>query len=183
MQGARLNLGQQRANEMLQVQAVIRLASIQWAKGELSRAHELLRSLDAKIQNPTLLRDLQNMKALFSIRANDIASLKWWIKIVSTESRNALRLQEERERFTFARLQIAEGKTNEALDVLGNWQLDFAENGRVRSQIESLCLEALAYPFNSSKASERLIEALTLGQAMGFRRIFIDEGMPMAARI
>ncbi|MGA7607214.1 MAG: LuxR C-terminal-related transcriptional regulator [Anaerolineales bacterium] len=181
--GRALNLGRQRANEMLQVQAVIRLAYVHAAKGERSRAHELLKSLDAKIQNPTLLRDLQDMKALFSIRAHDIASLEWWIKIVATESRNALHLQKEREVFTLARLQITEGKTEKGLEILSTWQKDSAENGRVRSRVEALCIETLAYPLNSSEANERLIEALTIGHALGFCRIFLDEGMPMAARI
>src|SRR4030095_15876428 len=59
--------------------------------------------------------------------------------------------------------------------------VDTAENGRVRSHVEALCLEALAHHSNSSKAAEPLVEALTLGQAKGFRRIFLDEGTRMAA--
>jgi LuxR family transcriptional regulator, maltose regulon positive regulatory protein len=178
-----LDLGKQRANEMLQVQATIRLAYIESAKNELSRGHELLKSLEAKIQNPTLLCDVQNMQALLSIRANDASSLEWWIKIISAENHDALRLQKERETFILARLRIAEGKSDEALETLNGWWADAAANGRVRSQLESLCLEALAHPLNSSKANEKLIEALTLGQALGFRRMFLDEGAPMAARI
>ncbi len=123
------------------------------------------------------------MKALFSIRANDISSLEWWIKIVATESRNALHLQKEREAFTLARLQIAEGKTKKHLkySAPGKWtplKMDACE-----VKWRPCASRALAYPLNSSEANERLIEALTLGHTLGFRRIFLDEGMPMAARL
>ena len=178
-----LDLGQQRANEMLQVRATIQIAYLYSAKGDSSRARELLKSLEAKIKIPVLLRDLQNAQALLSIRANEISSLEWWVRIVSVENQNILHLQKESEAFTLARLQIAEGRAGEMLDALNKWEKDAAEKGRVRSQIEALCLEALAYPLNSSKAVKPLIEALALGQTKGYRRIFLDEGNRMAALI
>jgi LuxR family maltose regulon positive regulatory protein len=174
------DLGQQRANEMLYVQAAIRLAHIHSAKGDSARARELLKSLEAKIQNPSLLHDIQNTQALLSIRAGEISLLDWWVKITSAENENVLPLQKERGAFTLARLRIAEGKTNEALSLLQRARKDAVENGRVRSQAEALCLEALA---DSSKAAKPLIEALSIGQARGFRRLFLDEGTRMAALI
>jgi LuxR family maltose regulon positive regulatory protein len=177
-----LDLAQQRANEMLQVQATIRLSHIQAAKGELLQARERLKSLEAKIQNPALLREVQSAQALLSIRANDI-SLEWWLKIVSAEVPSILHLQKEREAFTLARLRVAEGKAGEAIDLLKSWQEDAAQNGRVRSQVEALCLEALAYhaDANRSAASQSLRDALAIAQAKGFRRTFLDEGPRMAA--
>jgi LuxR family maltose regulon positive regulatory protein len=135
------------------------------------------------IQSPALLREIQHAQALFSLRANDASSLEWWVKIVFSADQNTLHIQREREAFTLARLRIAEGKTNEALDGLKPWQEDAARNGRVRSQVEALCLEALAYQAdaNVSSAAQSLHEALTIGQAKGFRRIFLDEGPRMAA--
>ncbi len=178
-----LDLGQQRANETLQVRATIQLAYLYSVKDDSLRAHELLKSLEAKIKIPVLLRDIQNAQALLSIRANEISSLEWWVKIISVENQNALHLQRESEAFTLARLQIAEGRTSEVFDALNKWGKDAAENGRVRSQIEALCLAALAHPSSSSKAAKSLIEALTLGQVKGYRRIFLDEGSRMAELI
>jgi LuxR family maltose regulon positive regulatory protein len=177
-----LNLAQQRANEILEVQATIRLANISFAKGDSNRAHELLKSLEAKIQNPALLREIQTAQALFSIRTSDISSLDWWVKIATPEDQNVLPLQRERETFILARLRIAEGKTDEALDLLKDWQGDAAQNGRVRSLVESFCLESLVYQAdsNSSAAAQSLNQALSLGHAKGFRRLFLDEGAPMA---
>jgi LuxR family transcriptional regulator, maltose regulon positive regulatory protein len=178
-----LNLSQQRANEMLEVQATIRLVYIHSAKGDPLRARELLKSLEAKIQNPSLLREIQNAQALLSIRAGDVSSLEWWVKIVSDENQNTLHLQKEREAFTLARLRMAENKVSEMLKSLKQWQEDAAQNGRVRSQVEELILEAMVHhgDSNLSQAAKSLSEALTIGQAKEFRRIFLDEGLRMVA--
>jgi LuxR family maltose regulon positive regulatory protein len=181
--GRALNLAQQRANEMLEVQVTIRLTYIYSAKGDSPRARELLKPLEAKIQNPLLLREIQNAQALLSIRANEISSLEWWVKIISADHQNVLHLQKEREDFILARLRIAEGKAKEVLNSLKQWREDAIENGRVRSQVEALCLEAMAYGVdkNLAEVTHSLSEALTIGQARGFRRIFVDEGTHMVA--
>jgi LuxR family transcriptional regulator, maltose regulon positive regulatory protein len=180
-----LDLGKQRANEMLQVQATIRLARIYSAHGNLSGAHELVKSMEAGVQNPSLLRELQNAQALFSIHENNISTLEWWVKVVTAENQNTLHMQKEHEAFTLARLRILEGKPKDALAQLEYWKTDSTENGRVRSRVEGLVLEALAYhaDSNPSRATEQLVKALTLGQAKGFRRLFLDEGTRMAALI
>jgi LuxR family maltose regulon positive regulatory protein len=177
-----LDLAQQRGNEMLQVQVTGRLAYIHAARGDLPRARELVKSLEAKIQTPGLLRELQNIQALLAIRANDISSLEWWLKVISAEDQSGLHLQREREAFTLARLRIAEGRSHEALTILKPWQEDAAQNGRLRSQVEALCLAALAWyaAGNLPEAARFLGEALTLGRSKGFRRLFLDEGRQMA---
>jgi LuxR family maltose regulon positive regulatory protein len=178
-----LNLAQQRANEMLEVQATIRLAHSFTAEGDSDRAYELLKSLEARIKNPTLLREIQDAQALVAIRANEGASLDWWVKIISAENQTALPMQREREALTLARLRIVEGKPKEALPLLQPWREDATQNGRVRSQMEALCLEALAHyaSANGSAAANTLREALVIGQTKGFHRIFLDEGSRMAA--
>jgi LuxR family transcriptional regulator, maltose regulon positive regulatory protein len=46
--------------------------------------------------------------------------------------------------------------------------------------VEAFCLEALAWSANPAKAAAALKQALVIGQAHGFRRIFLDEGLRMA---
>jgi LuxR family transcriptional regulator, maltose regulon positive regulatory protein len=173
-----LDLGKQRANEMLQVQSTIRLAHIYAAQGDMAGAHELLKTMAARIQNQALLREIQNTQVLFLIRENQTSSLDWWVKMASDENRNALHLQKEREAFTLARVWIAEGRPQDALDVLDPWKSDATENGRVRSQVEANLLEALTHQADGEleKAISPLVQALTLGQSKGFRRLFLDEG-------
>jgi LuxR family transcriptional regulator, maltose regulon positive regulatory protein len=177
-----LDLGTQRANEMLQVQATLRLASICLARGDLSEAHELVKSMETRIRNPVFLPEIQNTQAVFAILENHVSSLDWWLKTVSEENRTALHLQREREAFTLAQLRIAEGRPEQALEILSQWKPEVAENGRVRSQVEASLLEALAYQASSNlgKAISPLVEALTIGQSKGFRRLFLDKGTRLA---
>jgi len=178
-----LELSRQRSNEILEAQATIRLAYIHVAKDDWTGAHELVKSLTAKIHTPSLLREIQNAQVLLSIWANDIGSLKWWLSVIAVEEQNVLPVQKEREAFTLARLRIAEGNPRAALEALDGWQADAAENGRVRSQVEVLCLEALAHNDNTEqkKAGQALTRALSIGQQKDFRRLFLDEGTRMAA--
>jgi LuxR family maltose regulon positive regulatory protein len=178
-----LSLAQRRANEILEVQASIPLAYIHAASGDSLAAREILKSLEAKIQSPALLREIQSAQALLSVRTNDSASLEWWVKIVSAENQTLLPTQKEREAFILARLRIDEGKFSEARNLLKPWREDAVQNGRVRSQVEGLFLEALAHhaQANISAAAQSLGEALVIGQTKGFRRIFLDEGRRMAA--
>jgi LuxR family maltose regulon positive regulatory protein len=75
------------------------------------------------------------------------------------------------------------GKTQAALDALKGWQEHAVGQGRVRSQVEALSLAALATEANGDRnqAARALAQALRIGQAKGFRRLFLDEGPKMAA--
>ena len=177
-----LELSQKRGNEQLQAQTSIRLAHIHAAKDDLEGAIELVKLLAGRIQNPTLLREIQCTQAVFSIRANDITTLDWWLSVAGT-GKNVSSALREREAFTMARLQMAKGKPGEALAALKGWQAEAAEHGRLRSQVEAACLEALAHYAiaDLKKARQTLAQALTIGQAKGFRRLFLEDGRQMAA--
>ena len=175
-----LALGEQRGNQALQVQAGIQLAQIHFAKNEPARALDLLKAPQVSLQNPLLLRELQDAQALLSIRARETTSLAWWLKINSAQDPKPLPMQKERQEFILARLLIAEGRTEEALALLAPWQKDATVHGRLRSRMEAFCLEALAWSANPIKAAAALKQALVIGQAHGFRRIFLDEGSRMA---
>jgi LuxR family transcriptional regulator, maltose regulon positive regulatory protein len=179
-----LDLAEQRANEMLQVQATMQLALVQSAKGDMVAANETLNSLESRLKHPSRLREIQNCRALFTIQAGDPSGLGWWTQMASSESESQQisRLQKEQEAFILARMEIATGKTREALTSIYKWKIDAERNGRIRRQIEALCLEALAYhaASNFPQAASLLIEALTLGQAHGFHRVFLDEGLSIA---
>jgi LuxR family maltose regulon positive regulatory protein len=180
--GRALDLAGQRGNEMLEVQATIRQAYLRAARGEFQRASELLKSLVAGIQNPVLLRQIQNAQAHLSILAGEFRALTGWQALVSEDEEAILKVQKEQEVFTLARLRIVQGEASQALEGLKDWAADAAENGRVRSQASALCLEALAHGADSNLAQtvQPLAEALAIGQAHGFRRLFLDEGARLA---
>lgn len=178
-------LAQRRANELLLVQAKILSALVQAAGGELAAGRESLRSLQARVKTPSASRELQDAQALLAVRADDLSALTGWQTGLDDDHRTVFRAAAERHAFILARLRIAEGKPEAARQVLEGWQSEASGNGRVRSQVEVSCLEALAWfaDGNQPRAFEILAHALAIGHARGFRRIFLDEGAPMAATL
>jgi ATP/maltotriose-dependent transcriptional regulator MalT len=177
-----MDLARQRGNELLQAQAAIRQAYIHAARDEFQPAGELLKTQVAAIQNPALLREIQEAQARLSLRSGELHALAGWQALVSEAKESTLSVQREREVLTLARLRIAQGEAGQALEILEGRAADAAENGRLRSQVVALCLEALAYVVasNQAQAAQSLIEALAIGQAYGYRRLFLDEGRSLA---
>ncbi len=178
-----LDLARKRGNELLQIQATLRLAYIQAARGDLKGSQEMLNTLIAGIQNPAWLREVQSTQARFAIRANEISSLEGWLKVLASENQDISPVQKEREAFTLARIHIATGKYPAAFEVLDGWLEEAAGQGRVLSQVEALCLSALAHEMNADRdqAARALTQSLQIGKEKGFRRLFVDEGPKMAA--
>jgi LuxR family maltose regulon positive regulatory protein len=89
----------------------------------------------------------------------------------------------EPENIVFARLCIAQGRAVEAIPLLQR-QLDAAEgSSRVVRAIEILCLQTLVLKKadNPDGAMAALARALALAETGDCRRLFLDEGPPMAA--
>jgi len=86
------------------------------------------------------------------------------------------------ERITLARVQIAGGQLDDAMQNLQDL-LKFAEEcGRGARTIEVVMLRALALDIagDNGRAIVTLVQALELAEPEGFVRIFVDEGPPMA---
>lgn len=175
-----MDLAKKRANHMLMVQAGVRLADVLAARNKPSEALELLKALEPEVKNP-LLRTIQSAEARISIQTGETRGLEWWLTLIETE-KQALPVQQEQEAFILARLRIAEGNADEALEILSDWEADAAENGRLRSQVEADCLEALAYYAGEDPdaAAKKLIKALATAQEKGFTRLVLDLGGSMA---
>jgi LuxR family maltose regulon positive regulatory protein len=172
-----LELGQRRANELMQAQAAGRLALIRAAKGEILQARDDLKALMAQTKSLLGQTEIRTFEALLAVRAGD-APGPWLLS-----NPEALPAQREREMFILARWQINEGQPEKALALLQPAVKDAAEHGRMRSQVEALCLIALAQHSagDLSAAAEALVQALEIGHEKGFRRLFLDENARMAA--
>jgi LuxR family transcriptional regulator, maltose regulon positive regulatory protein len=88
----------------------------------------------------------------------------------------------EYDQLTLARLLVAEGDAREALSLLDR-VLDVARDaGRGGSLVEARLVRALAHHANGDAklAAADLAAALTDGVPVGYRRLFLDEGQPMA---
>jgi LuxR family maltose regulon positive regulatory protein len=177
------DLGQQRANELLLAQAASRLACIHVAQNEMAQAQDILKALTARLKTPAALREVRETEALIAVRLGQGEIQGETQTAWLATDQNLLPMQKEREDFILARLRIDGGRPVEALTMLQPHLADAAKQGRVRSQTEALCLEALAYQAagDLTNARQALALALTLGYEKGFRRLFLDEGPPMAA--
>ena len=91
----------------------------------------------------------------------------------------------EREYLLLARLLVAEGDPERALELLERLRAEAAAQGRTGSVIEVRTLQVLALDASGNRAGalDALAEALALGAPEGYLRVFVDEGPPMAALI
>ncbi|MDR3575737.1 MAG: LuxR C-terminal-related transcriptional regulator [Anaerolineaceae bacterium] len=174
--------GRQRSSESIQVYATILLAQIQHARGYQERARELLQTFSGQVRQPHLLRELQTARAWLALKDHEESQLKNWLGALTAQEQNIIYLQREREILLLARLYTSQDKAGTALDLLKDLQTNAGAAGRIRSQVEILCAQALAYSKNSdpAQASLALTAALEMAQPAGYRRLFLDEGEPMA---
>lgn len=172
-----LELSQPRSNEKIQVESSIILARIQHARGNSVQAQELLRALVGRIRLPLLLRQVQMWQARFAFYADDLDAVHRWYAAL-TQNDDVPRVQQEQEALLAARMHFAEGKPDAAIELIEPWRVDAQEHGRTRSEIETLCIKALAQSAQSKKgqAIKTLTRALTIAQPKNYRRSFIDEG-------
>lgn len=171
------DLAEQRANELLQAQALGQLALVQAAGGEETRAREELKLHSAKLQSAAALAEIRMAEALLAARSGENPAA--WL----TSNQADLPSIQERATYILARGQIMVGRPVEALASLEPVLAQAAAQGRLRGQIQALCLIALAQQAagNFVEAAKSLSKALTIGHEKGFRRTFLDEGAPMAS--
>lgn len=84
---------------------------------------------------------------------------------------------------TLVRVLMAQGEIGEALRMLERWRQHARTQERTGSEIEMLVLFALAYQTQgkAEQAVQLLQQALLLASSEGYVRVFVDEGLPIAA--
>jgi LuxR family maltose regulon positive regulatory protein len=176
-----VELARQRANEALEAEAQARMAFILAAQGRLGDGRELLKAVMSRLKNPAAIRLVQNAQARLTLMAGEADTLAGW-EAMTADRQKLLFLEREQETFILTRLEIARGRGQKALELLQPIQADALEQGRVRSQVEALCLQAMAQHASGDPAqtADRLTLALRIGLEKGFRRLFLDEGPRMA---
>jgi LuxR family maltose regulon positive regulatory protein len=169
-------------NDLLQRSPLLILARLHQARGETAQAQQQLHALLAQTKNPWLLREAEANLARLALATGDLAAVQRWVT-TRTEPDEIPRLQQEQEALLLARLLVAQGEADAALLVLEQWQAEAQDEGRSHSTLEITILAALAHFARQDlpQAKQALIEALTLAQAEGYQRIFLEEGEPMAA--
>ncbi len=87
----------------------------------------------------------------------------------------------ELEQISLARVTLAQGGAEKALEILTALFPESERRGRTRSLVENMVLQAVAYQAQRrlEAACGALEKALALAEPGGFVQIFVDEGQPM----
>ncbi len=179
-------MGRQLTEETLIIPGSLVLARVLYARGEITQAEQELEEAVALAEQRgglLTLREALACQAWFQLATGDLAAVERWARARAEDAPPISRLQEEREALLLARLRIAQGAGDAALQILADWQAEVHEQGRFGSELEIIILQALAHAAEKRlpQAKERLLQALTLAQPEGYRRLFLDEGEPLAA--
>ncbi len=179
-----LDLGTCLADESVQTQASLVLTEIAHARGAREHAQQQLHALLAQmvggpLHHPSLLSQrIRACQTRFLLAVGDLAAAERWSLPITPQCESLPHLIQEQEGLIAARLLIARKQTQEVLPQLAYWRAEAHAQGRLRSEVESLVLLALATNAagSPSQACSRLQEALSLAQAEGYQRLFLDEG-------
>ncbi len=175
-------IGEQLAHEDIRAASTVLLARSQYARGEIAPAQAELLELSASTGNPVLLREIQAYNAWIALQTGDLVAAQRWRDGLPQPRNGLLCLIEELEALVASRLLIAQGEAGTALELLEEWLPGAREHGRMRSVLEGeiLLAAALARQGDLPRAHANLMAALALAQPEGYRRIFLDEGHPLA---
>jgi LuxR family maltose regulon positive regulatory protein len=184
-----LDLGEHHADELgkyhaglsIKVPGSLVLARVLHARGDTVQAQRLLQELVVLTQErkwPYLHREVLAEQARLRLSVADLAAVQRWSTTITQLGEDFRIVQQEREALIIARLLIAQGEAEAALRLLDHWQADAQAWRRGRSELEILVLTALAHFTHNHlpQARQTLREALTLAQAEGYQRLFLDEG-------
>ncbi len=175
------DLSQRRSNEEVKARAALLLARIQQARGQSDDAQNTLHACAAHTQRPLLLREIQLWQARLAWLSGDGEAARRWV--MANPAQDTLPLvQQEQAALLQAQVKLIDQQPAEALALLEPWRDDAHRHGRLRSELEILCAQALAHwqQENPARAQKALTQALTLAQPKGYRRLFLDQGNPLA---
>src|ERR671912_306085 len=171
--------GRRSGEAKILVYCYVNLARVLMARGDVEGAHSLIREAGSLTPRWPLIWAWQ---ARFWLAQGDVQSAARWAREYGA-TEDYMSYPRHFERITMARVLLGENRTDEALESLGDLLEDAISEGRMAHEIELRVLLALASerPGATDEALEHLERALTLAEPEGFVRVFVDEGIPMAA--
>jgi LuxR family maltose regulon positive regulatory protein len=171
--------GRRSGEAKILVYGYVNLARVLMARGDAEGAHSLIREAGNLTPRWPLIWARQ---ARFYLAQGDVQSAARWAGEYGA-TQDYLSYPRHFERITMARVLLAEGRTDEALDFLDRLLEDVRSDGRTAHEIELFILRGLALNGRGDieEALDSLKRALALAEPEGFVRLFVDEGPPMAA--
>jgi LuxR family transcriptional regulator, maltose regulon positive regulatory protein len=160
------------------------LAWIRHARGDSAGALAAMAEAEgaADPSMSDLLNPVPAQRARLLLAQGDIDAAAQWAAERSLTAADEPSYPREPAHLVLARLLLVQDQPEQALALLGQLNTTAAAQARTGSIIEIQALRALALTASGDEAAAvaALIEALTLAQAQGYVRVFVDEGPPMA---
>jgi LuxR family maltose regulon positive regulatory protein len=162
------------------------LARLKQQQGNATEAGELMQQAVEIVRKHNLKQTfapVTTWQARFWLIQGDLAAASQWAHDIEPTAHNDLSPALEFEHMTLARIYMAQGRLDEAHELLMRLFLAANSARRMGRVIEICVLQALVSSLqgNIDAALEPLAYALSLGETEGYVRTFVDEGAPMAA--
>jgi LuxR family maltose regulon positive regulatory protein len=163
----------------LLARCILLQASLDYVRGDTARAVQELTALAARVQRwPHMLRAIYIAQARLALSCGDLVVARQQMTLATHYSDLRLFIHREEDALLEARLLIAQGQAEQALQSLGRCEEEARKRGRVRSLLEILLLQTLASAAHNDLSRQRhtLIQALMLARPEGYQRLFLNEG-------
>jgi len=160
------------------------LARVLQSQGKLPEAAEALRLADLSIRSrspfPEVICDLNAVRVGFWLATGQLSRASQWAREwqKSIHPETVFSILTEQNEMTLARVLIAEGRLDVALQTLARLAIAAESAGRMGHLIQIRNLQALAFhdKGNQAQALEMLNESLALAKPEGYIRTYVDEG-------
>jgi LuxR family maltose regulon positive regulatory protein len=175
------------ANPSATCRCYVTLARVLQNQGNLPAAVNALRMAEESIRGhsplPELICDLNAIRVGIWLATFQLSRASQWAHdyCCRTNSSDTFSIPKEQDEITLARVFIAEGNLEIALQTLENLAMATETGGRIGHLIEILKLQALALQANGDQeqALEIFQKCLAAAEQEGYVRTFIDEGEPI----
>lgn len=166
--------------------SIITLAKVMKSKGDIDSAFEIIEDGEKKLKymgGIHMLPLFSAFKVRMCIEAGDYDTVEDWMGKNCLDIYDIPNKQKMYEHITLARALITRKDFNNSLLFLSRLLVFANKEQHLLYEIEILNLQAIIYLAigKTQKAMETLNESLKLGEKEGYERIFIEEGIPMAA--
>lgn len=174
-------LGYEIGEEYLWVQGTLLQARVLAARGDLAAAQADLARL--AVQTPRrrwtfLPRQVACAQADLAISAGDLATAEQWQATWASQIEEMPRQDQQREALVTARLRLAQGRPQAAIDLLEPWRAEAEAHGQTAGVLATSALLAIAQEAagDPDPARQTLHRTLAAAHPGGYRRLFLDLG-------
>lgn len=168
------------------VPCVITLARIMKSRGDMKGAFETVRAAEQKLMemgNVHLLPVIAAFRARLNIESGNTSIVEDWLRVNCLDIHDMPNMQKMYEYITLARVLNDMEDYDNCLLLLTKLLILAEKEKNLIYIIEILNLQSIVYQAlgQTQRAMEVIEKSLRLGEKEGYERIFIEEGIPMAA--